>query len=120
MAEVDGCSINLAALELPESDRQKISVVWSCHEIADRNYALREDELQARNGYMAHKDMLWIVAQPDGYLAGFRAMAGDGPDSTIFLYSPGRLSEPWPQSVSLREYLKERLRLYRQEYGRDL
>jgi hypothetical protein len=120
LAEMDGCSINLAGLELPDSDRQKVNVVWSCREVIARNVALREGEAQAGNGYMAHKDMLWFVSQPNGDLAGFRATIDGVPDSTIFLYSPGHPSEPRPQAASLREYLTERLRLYRQEYGRDL
>ena len=104
LKEMNGCAINLAGLEMPDSDRQTIKLVWSCDELIQQNLALRAGDT-APNRTMTFADLLWFAREPGGRLAGFQIVSGKVPESTVFVVTLDGVSEPQPAAGSLREYL---------------
>ena len=119
LAEMNGCAVNLAGLEMPDSDRQTIKLVWSCDEIIKQNRRLRSDDETAHERHMAHRDLLWFAQTPNDTLAGFRVMDGKVVESTVFVYNPSHISEPRPEANSLRQYLAALIKEYPREYGKQ-
>ena len=115
LKEMNGCAINLAGLEMPDSDAQRIKLVWSCDEIIEQNMALRAGDI-APDRTMTFRDLLWFAREPGGRLAGFQIVGGQVPEPTVFVVTLNGVSEPQPAAVSLREYLVNVLDEHQKNY----